>query len=637
MPEPRTPRRRTSLFLRLLAGIPTLLVLLLVGWAVLFFVFSPDLPDTDALFEESEQATVTVLARDGTVLARRGAEGQRFVGLEQVSPRLVEAVIATEDQRFFRHFGVDPMGLARAMVDNLRAGSVVAGGSTITQQLAKNLYLNPERNIRRKLEELMLALWLEARLTKEQILTLYLNRVYLGAGTYGVEAASQRYFGKPAANLSLPEAAMVAGLLKAPSWYAPTADLDRARQRASVVLYRMVDEGFITKEEATAARARPAKLAPEGQTDFAGHFVDWVLEGLSDHIGKPGRDLVVTTTLDRQMQLAAEKALREALAGAAERRAGEGALVLLDTSGALRAMVGGRSYRNNRFNRAVYAKRQPGSAFKPFVYLTALEAGWRPGSTVEDRPVNVKGWKPANFNDKYEGSITLARSLARSSNTAAVRLIQEVGPQEVVKTARQLGIGVPLQAVPSLALGTSEVSLLELTSAYQPLAAGGVRRAPFALLEVRDARDRTLYRHVPGEARVIPAGLAATMTDLLRGVVSEGTGKAASLGRRPAAGKTGTTQNSRDAWFVGYSGEYVAGVWIGNDDDSPMKGVSGSNLPAQVWRDVMATTPWVEPPPVVASREPERRPASRRPVPADSKEHGLGMLFNWIEKTFGGR
>lgn len=634
MPAPRTPRRRASLLLRLIAGIPTLLVLLLIGWAALFFFFSPDLPDTDALFEESEQATVTVLDKDGLVLARRGAQGQRFVNLDEVSPLLVEAVIATEDKRFFSHFGVDPMGLARAMIANLRAGDVVAGGSTITQQLAKNLYLNPERSIRRKLEELMLALWLEARLSKQEILTLYLNRVYLGAGTYGVEAASQRYFGKPAASLDLPEAAMIAGLLKAPSWYAPTADLDRARQRASVVLGRMVDEGYVTREEATAARARPAKLAPEGQTDFAGHFVDWVLEGLSDHIGKPGRDLVVKTTLDRKLQLVAEKALRTSLEEAgAGRRVGEGAVVLLDTGGAVRAMVGGKSYRNNRFNRAVYAQRQPGSAFKPFVYLTALAEGWRPDSPVEDRPVSVKGWKPGNFDNRYAGTLSLSQALARSSNVAVVRLIQDVGAGAVVRMARQMGIGSPLQAVPSLALGTSEVSLLELVSAYQPLAAGGVRRAPVALLEVTDARGRTLYRHVAGEARVISVGLASTMAGMLQGVVREGTGRAAALGDRPAAGKTGTTQHARDAWFVGFSGDWIAGVWLGNDDDSPMRGVSGGNLPARIWREVMQATPWT-PAAVVAARAPEPRPTRRR-APAGSSEHGLGMLLDWIDRTFG--
>jgi penicillin-binding protein 1A len=625
-PPGKPPRR--GLVLRLLAAIPAFLMLALVGWVVLFFTFAPRLPNTDELFKDSEQATVTLLADDGSVLARRGAEGRRFVSLGDISPLLVKAVIATEDHRFYEHFGIDPVGMIRAAFINLRAGSIVAGGSTITQQLAKNLYLTPERSLRRKLEELTLALWLEARLSKNQILTLYLNRVYLGAGAYGVEAASERYFGKPAAKVSLAEAAMIAGLLKAPSALAPTNDLDRARERAGVVLDRMVDAGYITKAQAQAAKLAPARLAPESQTDLAGWFVDWVLDGLTDSLGKPEHDLVVRTTLDRRIQRASETALRKVVEGPGVRRGvEEGAIVVLDTSGAVRAMVGGDSYRQNRFNRAAFARRQPGSAFKPFLYLTALESGYRPGTVIEDRPLRIGSWSPSNFDGKANGKVTLEEALTRSLNLASVGLIMKVGAAKVAKTARQLGIVSDLQAVPSLALGTSEVTPLELTAAYIPFATGGVRRPVFAVKDVREAGGRTLYRYTPTDVRVMPPDVAAEMQQLLRHVVDDGTGRAADLGARPAAGKTGTTQNSRDAWFVGYSGSYVAGVWLGNDDDRPMRGVTGGSFPAQIWRDVMLATP--APSPAVAGRQPGSGKAAGDE--ADLASHGLDWIIRLVQ------
>jgi penicillin-binding protein 1A len=473
-PIPPPPRRGP--LARVLGFLPALLLLGLVGWVVLFAVMAPQLPDTRELYRESRQAKVSVVAADGRVIAVRGATGERFVQIGEISPWLVKAVIATEDSRFYRHFGLDPIGLARALVDNLRAGEVVAGGSTITQQLAKNLYLTPERSLTRKLQELTLAVWLEANLGKNEILTLYLNRVYLGAGAYGVEAASRRYFAKPAKDLGLAEAAMLAGLLKAPSALAPTSDLDRARERAAVVLARMQDEGYVTEAEAAAARLKPAKLAPEAD-ELAGYFVDWVLDGLAEQLGKPGRDLFVHTTLDPKLQAAAETALASALDRAGERsRVSQGAVVLLDTQGAVRAMVGGRSHRASPFNRAVSARRQPGSAFKPFVYLAALEAGWQPGNTIDDRPVRIGKWQPVNFDGRFRGKITLTEAFAASVNSAAVRLAETVGPRAVAAKARQLGIASNLQAVPSLALGTSEVNLLELTGAYLPFASGGLRR-----------------------------------------------------------------------------------------------------------------------------------------------------------------
>lgn len=621
---PPAPRR--SWTWRLLAGVPTLMVVLLIGWAGLFLLVAPKLPDTDELFRESDQRSVTLLASDGSRLAMR--EGSNLVRLDQIAPVLVSAVLATEDHRFYRHFGLDVMGLGRAVWRNLVAGDVVAGGSTITQQLAKNLFLTSERSIRRKAEELALAIWLESRLSKKEILTLYMNRVYLGAGSYGFEAAARRYFGKPASSVDLSEAAMLAGLLKAPSALAPTSNIERARDRATIVLGRMVDVGVISQAQAEAAKSKPARLAPETATDLAGHFLDWVVDDLTTNLGQAGRDLVVRTTLDRRAQIGAENALRTVLArDGVARRVGEGAVVLLDSSGAVRAMVGGESYRTSRLNRATQAKRQPGSAFKPFLYLAALEQGMSPSTQLDDRPVAIRDWRPANFDGKYLGRVSMEEAFAQSLNSAAVRLIQQVGPQKVVATAHRLGIASSLQAVPSLALGTSEVTLLELTSAYLPFATGGLRRQVFAVTEVADDRGRVLYRYVPQDKRVIEARAATSMQAMLRATVERGTGKAARLPDRAAAGKTGTTQDHRDALFVGYAGELVAGVWVGNDDDSPTKGVSGSNLPAQIWRAVMESAP--APQPVLVARA--------EPGPVQPREdNGLAVILDWIGRTLGG-
>lgn len=591
----------------MLGLVPALLLVGLGAWVLLFVFMAPQLPDTRELFRESRQAKVSVVAADGRVIAVRGATGERFVQLEEIAPSLVDAVIATEDSRFYRHLGIDPIGLARALLENVRAGAVVAGGSTITQQLAKNLYLTPERSLTRKLQELTLAIWLETNLGKNEILTLYLNRVYLGAGAYGVEAAARRYFAKAAKDLSLAESAMIAGLLKAPSALAPTSDLDRARERASIVLARMEEEGYITAQAAAAARAKPAKLAPEAD-ELAGYFVDWVLDGLAGQLGKPERDLFVHTTLDPKVQEAAEAALARTLDKAGERNAvGQGAIVVLDTQGAVRAMVGGRSHRTSPFNRAVRAQRQPGSAFKPFVYLTAFEAGWRPGNTIDDRAVKIGKWQPVNFDGRYRGKITLTEAFADSVNSPAVRLAETVGPKAVAEKARLLGIASSLQAVPSLALGTSEVNLLELTGAYLPFAGGGLRRPLHGVTEVEDDSGKVHYRYLATSVPVIQPAALSGMRELMTAAITTGTGKAASLGNRPAAGKTGTTQHARDAWFVGYSGDYIAGVWLGNDDNRPMKGVSGSNLPARIWREVMLATPG---PRAVPPSPPQPKPES---------------------------
>jgi penicillin-binding protein 1A len=623
-----TPRRRVApprparrgLLGRLARLAASAVLLGLVGLVALFLWHAPRLPDPEELFREARQVSVRVLAADGSRLAERGVAGRPFVALKEISPVLVEAVVSTEDRRFWQHSGVDPIGVLRAIFANLRAGSTVEGGSTITQQLAKNLYLTPERSLRRKLEELVLAVWLEARLTKEQILTLYLNRVYLGAGAYGVEAAAQRYFGKAAKDVGLAEAALLAGLLKAPSRYAPTGDLDVARVRAGVVLTVMAEQGVITAEQAMAARAKPAKLAPEGSR-LAGWAIDWALEELRLEIGKPERDLVVRTTLEPALQAAAEAAVTRLLP---KGKRLEAAVVVLDTDGAVRAMVGGASYATSPYNRAVNARRQPGSAFKPFVYLAALEQGWSPTSTIRDAPVQVGGWQPENIDGRYHGSVTLTQALALSLNSAAVRLGQAVGVERAVDAARRMGIASPLAPVASLPLGTSEVGVLELTAAYLPLASGGVRRPAWVIAAIEDARGREVWRHRRHEVLVLDPERAAQMALMLRAVVSEGTGRAAALPDRRVAGKTGTSQDNRDAWFVGFAGDHLAGVWVGRDDGRPMPGVGGGGLPARIWAEIMRSIPA---PAVVAEARPE-------PPPPGRQENGLELLLDWVQRTF---
>ncbi len=622
------PKRRRPLR-RLLRLIPPLVVGAFVLWVGLFVVYAPDLPDTDALFTDAEQARVTLIAADGSVLAERGASGTAFVRLGEVSRVLRDAVIATEDRRFYSHFGLDVRGTLRALFSNLRSGEVVAGGSTLTQQLAKNLFLTPERALRRKMQELILALWLEARLSKDEILELYLNRVYLGAGAYGVEAAAQRYFGKPAADLNLAEAALIAGLLQAPSRFAPTNDLDRANRRAATVLRLMAETGKITSEQAAEARAHPARLATAGGSEVAGHFTDWVLDGLTQHLGKPQQSWVVRTTLDPRLQRVAEQAVASQLGGLPGI---EAALVLLDGRGAVRAMVGGRSYRTNRFNRAAFGQRQPGSAFKPFVFLAAIENGRAPGDRVDARPLTIGGWTPGNQGGRAYDSATLDEALARSINTVAVRLGQEVGLPKVAERARLLGIGSELRPVPSLALGTSEVTPLELTAAYQPFAMDGIRRPVFGVERVSDAAARVLYQHRDTSVQVIDPVVARQLRNMLASVVRYGSGQAAALPDRQVMGKTGTTQDSRDAWFVGFSGEMVLGVWVGRDDNRPMPGVSGADLPARIFAQVMRET---APPDLLAGVSPPlARPA--RPGAADPGEtYVLHELRRWLDRFLG--
>jgi penicillin-binding protein 1A len=572
--------------LALLAGIWGAVALgAIVGW------FAYDLPEFDELYVIERRSSMTLKAADGMVLATYGDLYGEHQPLRALPKHLPQALIATEDRRFYSHFGLDPIGLLRAAYANLRAGRVVQGGSTLTQQLAKNVFLDRDRTLKRKVQELLLAFSLENKFTKDQILEMYLNRVYFGAGAYGVEAAAQRYFDKPATKLTLAESAMLVGLLKAPSRLAPTGNIKSAQSRAAQVVRNMADAGYISAEMAEATIARPAQLARSRlPLPNARYFADWAVEEVYQLIGRNHPDLIVYTTLDSRLQGAAERALDDALERhGAKLNVEQGALVTLAPDGAVRAMVGGRDYLDSPFNRATQARRQPGSAFKPFVYLAALENGVTPDDTFVDGPISVSNWQPRNYDGRYAGTVTVRDAIARSINTVAVQVSERVGREKVIEVARLLGITSNLKPHPSLALGSFEVGVLELTAAYAAFANGGYAVQPYGILEIRDTQNRVLYRRTQGGAyaHMIPSNTLGDLNDLLRAVMERGTGRAAQIGR-PAAGKTGTTSDYRDAWFVGYTPDLITAVWVGNDDNSEMKKVSGSGLPAQIWRSFMS-------------------------------------------------
>jgi penicillin-binding protein 1A len=567
----------------------------LVGLATTFagmtVYYTIAFPNPLAIRKSENAPIIRILARDGSVLAERGA-AHAYMPLDQLPKVIPAAVVATEDRRFFDHYGVDPVGMIRAMFANLRAGRFAQGGSTLTQQLAKNLFLTQDRTLTRKVAELGLALWLEMRLTKPEILELYLNQVYFGGGAYGIEAASQRYFGKPARQLTLAEAALIAGLLKAPSRYSPATSPGAARARGRVVLGRMVDAGFITPEDETRAAAEPLVFseAKEPKTaNDAGYVVDYVLDQLPPMIGEGHAELIVETTLDKNLQRRAQQIVNDSLGkrgGALG--ASQGAVVVLDGEGAIRALVGGRDYGESQFDRAVKARRQPGSAFKPFVYLAALEHGMTTETVMTDQPITIGAWSPKNDNGQYAGAVTLRRALAQSLNTVAVRLNQDVGSGRTIEVAQRLGIKSELHDGPALALGTSEVTLLEMTGAYAAFSNGGKAVEPHVVTRVRTSSGHVLYESAPARgARVIDEARVGAMNDMLNAVVVYGTGKRAALPDQPVAGKTGTTQDFRDAWFVGYTSHLTAGVWIGNDNGKPMNRATGGSLPAEIWNQVM--------------------------------------------------
>ncbi len=586
--------RRLPVRVRWLIGVPLLTATVTAaGIGALLIYYTIAFPDPISVRRTANEhaPVVRILARDGSVLSERGAAHQ-YMPVSMLPRRVTDAVVATEDRRFYSHWGVDPAGMIRAVFANLRAGRFAQGGSTLTQQLAKNMFLTPERTLGRKLEEFVLALWLEVRLSKDEILELYLNRVYFGSGAYGIEAAAQRYFDKSARELSLSEAAVIAGLLKAPSKYSPASSPAQAIQRSKSVLAKMLDYGAITSTEFNRANAEQVRFVEgKGKKSDSGidYAIDYILENMPPLAGSGQAEIVVETTIDAGLQKrASEIVTRELKTNGATLQASQAALVVLDTDGGIRAMVGGRDYAASQFNRAVKARRQPGSAFKPFVYLTALEAGFTPDSLVYDAPMMVGEWSPRNDNGKYLGPVTLRQALAQSINSVAVRLMVESGPKKVAATANRLGITSDLRPDPSMALGTSEVALLELTGAYTTFANGGRSVEPHAIRRVRMSSGRVLYaRAAPGDIQAIAPQHVAEMNDMLHAGMTWGTGRRAAIPGHMAGGKTGTTQDFRDAWFVGFTAHFSGGVWIGNDNGQPMNHVMGGGLPAGIWQQVM--------------------------------------------------
>ncbi len=564
-----------------------LAALMLIAALYLFI----SLPDINQVVDMDSRPSVIILDKDDREVARLGDTQGDILTVKQISPHMIEAVQAIEDRRFYKHWGIDPFGLARALWRNLTGSGGMQGGSTITQQLAKNLFLSPERTVSRKVKEAALAFYLEYKYTKDEILAAYLNRVYFGAGAYGVDAASRIYFNTTARKLTLQQAALLAGLLKAPARYSPDNDPVLAAKRAQIVIGAMHDAGFLTDKEAkaTIVKPLPKKDYNVGGTQDIHYFTDWVVSQAEGYIGENSQNLIIRTTLDGGLQHYAAQQLQKTLeTDGAKVSATQGAVLSLRIDGAILAMVGGADYGDSQFNRATQALRQPGSAFKPFVYLAALETGeYRPDSWVEDAPFSINGYSPTNYSGKYSGGMSLQSALAHSINTVAVRLLHDVGVGRVKRTAQRLGITESLNSDLSLALGTSDVHLMSLTAAYATFGNNGFAVEPYGIRDIRGGNGKMLFKRPDyAPAPLVEPMYVAMMNQMLQGVVQYGTGMKARLDR-PAAGKTGTTQNYRDAWFVGYTPDIATGVWVGNDDNVSMKKVTGGTLPAQIWHNIM--------------------------------------------------
>jgi penicillin-binding protein 1A len=590
-PGPRRPAQRTP-FQALLYWTAVLGVWGLIFAAAFFAVFASDLPDTSKLYDVERQPSISYLDRSGAMVAVRGSQYAPPVDLDKLPDYVPKAFIAIEDRQFYWHFGFNPWGIIRSQIYNLQnKGGPLRGGSTITQQLARNLFLTTNQNYRRKAQELILAIWLEAKFTKKEILALYLNRVYFGGGAYGIEAASQRYFGKPASQLTLGESALLAGMMKGPNRYSPVSATARAERRATIVLDEMVRTGAITPQERDEAFKTPVRVNPTLANQRAQYFTDWVDDQVRSLVGEPTEDLVVETTLDLPIQAAAEQAMRKGIAAGKAQGVEQGALVAIDGEGRVRAYVGGVDYTESQFDRATTARRQAGSAFKPFVYLAAMEAGRTPADMVVDEPLKIGNWEPRNYTNDFRGPMTLQTALAQSINTVAARLANEVGTGNVAAAAKRLGVNSYIQLDPSMALGAVEVSPLEMTQAYAPFANGGFLAQGYGIQRIRTASGKILYDHsVEKNARrqVIGSPALQYMNQMMRQVVTSGTGTRARVPGYDLAGKSGTTSDYRDAWFVGYTGGFVTAVWVGKDNNKPMKRVSGGGVPAGIWRDFMA-------------------------------------------------
>jgi penicillin-binding protein 1A len=571
-------------------AVPAFLIFLIPHMLVWF---APKLDLSQDLYAVNRPVAFTFLDESGDEVGHRGALVGERLHLTDMPPYLPAAFIAMEDRSFYSNEGISVSGLIRAAIANYHAGHVVAGGSTITQQTAKIVFLSPTRTYARKYKELLDAAALQKSLTKVEILELYLNRIYLGSGAYGVDGAAHVYFGKSARNLTLSEAAMLATLTRAPSAFSPRRDLEAAQDRSSRVLAAMVETGAITQSEADDARAHPAVVVDRTVADARNYFLDTAADEALRMVSQSGitptSDLTVHTTLLPRLDDAARKAVAKVLDAKGKKlHASEAAVVLMKPDGAVAALIGGRDYDESVFNRATQAKRQPGSAFKPFVYLAALENGISAMDVRDDGPVDINGWTPTNFGGRSYGTVTLADALAHSINTITAGLAQEVGITTVIDAAHRCGITSTLEPNASLALGTSDVTPIELTTAYASFASGGYRVYPYFVTEVDDSSGHALYTRKAAEPqRVIASHIDRDLTAMLYGVITEGTGRSAAVSGHQAAGKTGTTQDYHDAWFVGFTADYVAGVWVGNDDATAMRTVTGGSLPASIWHDVM--------------------------------------------------
>jgi penicillin-binding protein 1A len=570
--------------MRIVKGLAYAALLSLLALIVAVAVATAYLPSYGELTKRNDLGQmIRVRAANGQVLVSLGPSFGRWLTYDQIPAEMRAAMISTEDRRFRSHFGVDPIGIARSLAVRIQSGHWRQGGSTITQQLARNIFLTNNRTFGRKIKEAILALALERKFSKNQILELYLNRVYFGGGAYGIDAASRKFFGHDADHLSLGEAAIIAGLVKAPSNYSPTADIEAARSRSGVVLQTMVQNGFI--DAATAAQVNPANVRIQETTNqnSVRYFTDWALPQLDTLIDQTTDPIDVWTTLDPGMQVTADKAIR---ANAPDGT--QGALVAMDRDGAVRAMVGGKDYVSSIYNRATQAQRQPGSAFKLFVYLSALESGMKPTDTIVDEPVTINGWSPRNSTRTNLGPVTLREAFSRSINTISAKIGAQVGFSTIADMARRFGITSQISTYPSMVLGTSDVRLLDMTRAFASVANKGVAVTPYGIRRVVTADGRMLYSHDSDEQRVLVAPwVAAEMTDLLQSAVLSGTGRAAQIGR-PVAGKTGTTSSNKDGWFIGFSSGLTTGVWMGRDDARPVAGLQGGTAPARAFHDFMS-------------------------------------------------
>ncbi len=561
----------------------------IIGLAI-FLYYSLDLPNPDKLKVPKTVPTVSITTSDGEVLTHRAAQQSGHIAIKLLPKHAIQALVSIEDRGFYSHNGVDVFGIMRAAIANIINGNRAQGGSTLTQQLAKMLYLKPEKKLKRKVQEAMLAVWLESKYEKDELLNLYFNRAYFGAGANGIEAASQKYFDKSARYLQLHESALLAGLMKAPSAYNPIRHPERAKKRQKLVLNAMLDEGYISKQQHQTALTAPLGIKRTNVASQAQYAADWIMRDMRGLAGDLNTDITVEATIDPYLQQMAENALNGVMdAFSTPYKAGQAALILMDQHGAVRALVGGRNYGKSSFNRVINAKRQPGSVFKPFVYLAALEAGYKPTSKVKDAPIRFKNWRPKNYNGKYYGNVTLTNSLAKSMNSVSLRLAKKLGSKKIIATARRLGIASDLRQDLSIALGTSEVSLQELTNGYLPFMNGGFDADAHIIAKITGQNNRNIYSHFnDGSERIVAKQHVLQMRDMLFAVTDWGTGKKAQIPNFQAFGKTGTTQNYKDGWFIGFTSEYIAGVWVGNDDGKPTNKVTGGNLPAQIWHDLMA-------------------------------------------------